>query len=565
MTTTRDRASNHSQHDAGGSTASRTTETHFLHELISTVGSSLDLEEVLAAVVRLLSDASTAHACFVYLLDRDERRLTLRAASEPYSGHVGEIELARGEGLAWWVLERGEAAFIRDNALADPRVKYVQELNEEQFQSLVAVPLIGKGGAPIGVITLDTEAPREFSDGEVNFLVASASLVAGALDNARLHDETRHRLSELEQLQDLSEVLATADTAEQLGAEVVDRARKLLRADGVALYLLDYAHDRLELISRCPNGLEVPHRMGLTGLGSGLGRAGSRVTASLVVDGELVGALVAHGARERDLVRAVASQTAVAIKKIQVLERLTEKNLIRDFFDDLAVGRASAVGRAARLGSDLGHPHIVLVADHADEELEQAIARTTHRSLVDRRDQLVRAILPVPTSEVDELLTELRRIRNKHTTIGVSGACTGLAALKNGFEEARHALVGASLVGSGPCVLAYEELGPYKYVLRIALDPETRDETIDAVFKLAAYDVERSTSLLETLEAYLQRRGNISSTSEALYVHSNTLRQRLRRIADLTGLDLRRDDWLTIEIAIKLVRVRQVLQRMPQT
>ena len=44
-----------------------------------------------------------------------------------------------------------------------------------------------------------------------------------------------------------------------------------------------------------------------------------------------------------------------------------------------------------------------------------------------------------------------------------------------------------------------------------------------------------------------------------LIVHPNTLRQRLRRIADLTGIDLRRDDWLMVEIAVKLVRLRSAL------
>ncbi len=51
--------------------------------------------------------------------------------------------------------------------------------------------------------------------------------------------------------------------------------------------------------------------------------------------------------------RAVASQIAVGIKKIQLIERLTEKNLIKDFFDDLAAGRGGGprrgAGGAARL------------------------------------------------------------------------------------------------------------------------------------------------------------------------------------------------------------------------
>ena len=73
------------------------------------------------------------------------------------------------------------------------------------------------------------------------------------------------------------------------------------------------------------------------------------------------------------------------------------------------------------------------------------------------------------------------------------------------------------------------------------------------------YDRARSTSLLPTLEEFLRRRGNISATAEALYVHPNTLRQRLRRIMDLSGIDLRRDDWLMVEIALKLVKLEQAL------
>ena len=63
-------------------------EERFLYEIISTVGSSLNLEEVLDGVVKLLSDASAVHACFVYLLERDGKRLVLRAASEPYGSLV---------------------------------------------------------------------------------------------------------------------------------------------------------------------------------------------------------------------------------------------------------------------------------------------------------------------------------------------------------------------------------------------------------------------------------------------------------------------------------------------
>ena len=142
--------------------------------------------------------------------------------------------------------------------------------------------------------------------------------------------------------------------------------------------------------------------------------------------------------------------------------------------------------------------------------------------------------------------------------IGLSGVCSNPAAYVDGFEEARHALAGAAVLGREPRVVVYDDLGAHKYLLRIADDgARLRDTTADAVGRLAAYDEQRQTQLLLTLEEFLRRHGNISATAEALYVHPNTLRQRLRRIGELTDLDLRNDDWLEIEIAVKLVQLRR--------
>ncbi len=516
--------------------------------------------------MKLLSDASAVHACFVYLLERDQKRLVLRAASAPYAGLAGEISLKRGEGLAWWALERREAALIRENALDDPRVKYVPELEEEKFQSLVAIPVLGKRGDPIGAFTLHTVAPREFTDAEVEFLVTSASLVAGAIENARLFDETRQRVGELEHLTELAEAVAVADTLEELGPEVVGRSRHLLGADHVHLYLLDAGDERLHLRWSAPAAADAAASLGITELGPEVSRSSSapRVAVTLVAGGELLGALVGNGTREVELARTVANQTAVAVKKIQVLERLTEKNLIKDFFEDLAGRRLGPAleGRAARLGCDLDEGHVVVTAVRLDDGLEIALKSLVRGTILDTRDQTLRAIVPLARGGAPGFVQELTRAHGGLKTraaVGLSSICVGAEALAHGFEEARHALLGEAVMRRDSGVMTYEELGPYKYLLRIALEPDARDSTIDAVAKLADYDRERSSSLLATLEEFLGRRGSISATSEALFVHPNTLRQRLRRIGDLTGIDLRHDDWLMIEIAVKLVRLRAAL------
>jgi GAF domain-containing protein len=537
-----------------------------LQQIVSTVASSLELTEVLRAVVRLMSDASGVHACFAYLMDDTGERLVLRAASPPYEKQAGKVAMERGEGLAWWAAERAEPAFIRDDALADPRTKYFAELEEEKFQSLLALPVVARSGEVIGVITAHTEAPREFSDDEVDFLVTSASLVASAIENARLYEEARLRVAELEQLTELAEEIARAEALEDLLKAVVADARPLLAARACHVYLLDPGREELERVASDPDSGTARQTLGLAELGPELARGGrsTRLAVPLVANGELIGLLVAEGSARVELGRAVASQVAVGIKKVQVIEQLTEKNLIKDFFEELAGGRprGDLEGRAARLGCNLDFAHVVLAAEPPDEALERALRNAAPGSLFDRREDSLRALLKLPTPNVDSLLARLRKIQAdlpNPVAIGVSSVCQGEATFVDGFAEAQQALLGTIVLKGEPSVLSYEDLGAYKYLLRVALDGGIRDSTVDAVMRLAEYDAQRGSQLVTTLEEFLRRHGNISATSETLFVHPNTLRQRLRRIAELSGLDLRKDDWLMIEIAVKMVKLEQAL------
>ena len=542
------------------------TSEKVLQRMVSTVGSSLELDEVLSAVVRLMSDASGVQACFAYLVEDDGARLVLRAASPPYERQVGKVAMERGEGLAWWAAEHGEPAFIRDHALADPRTKYFPELEEERFQSLLALPVVSRAGDAIGVITAHTEAPREFSDDEVDFLVTSTSLVASAIENARLYEDARSRVAELEQLTELAEAIARADALDELLQTVVSDARPLLAAVACHVYLLDPAREELDRRASDPEPGSARQTLGLAELGPELARGGrsSRLAIPLVANGELVGLLVAEGSARVELGRAVASQVAVGIKKVQVIEQLTEKNLIKDFFEELAGGsaRGDLEGRAARLGCDLDRPHVVAVAEPWSEPLARALRVAAPGSLFDHREDSLRALVALPTTSSGSFLERLRRVQaelEEPVSIGVSSVCRGQASYADGFAEAQQALLGTVVVSGKPAVLAYDDLGAYKYLLRVALDGGIRDPTVDAVSKLGEYDAQRGAQLVATLEEFLRRHGSISTTSEALYVHPNTLRQRLRRIGELSGLDLRRDDWLAIEIAVKMVKLTSAL------
>jgi DNA-binding PucR family transcriptional regulator len=183
-------------------------------------------------------------------------------------------------------------------------------------------------------------------------------------------------------------------------------------------------------------------------------------------------------------------------------------------------------------------------------------------TLVDLLERSIRAIVPLRDASLPEVVDSLRDLRwddpstGAAYAVGVSNACRGASSFVRGFDEAAASADVGALVRGGPGVTVYEELGPYRYVL--GTEDEVRDRSKERLGALVDYDARRGTQLLDTLEGYLDHRGNVVATSRVLYIHPNTLRQRLDRIERLTGLDLERSDWLSLAVATKVVKLRRM-------
>jgi hypothetical protein len=64
------------------------------------------------------------------------------------------------------------------------------------------------------------------------------------------------------------------------------------------------------------------------------------------------------------------------------------------------------------------------------------------------------------------------------------------------------------------------------------------DRPTGPVARLGAYDAEHGTNLVETLRAWLDAFGDVTAASAAMFVHANTFRYRLRRLTEVSGIDL---------------------------
>jgi len=578
-------------------------ENETLYAVIKTVSSSLDLGRVLHGIVDIATDATASHACFIYFVEGNQ--LVLRAASPRYARFVGELSLGINEGLAGWVARNKTPEFIRENAMEDPRMKFLPELEEEKFQSMVAVPILAKAGGVIGVVVLHTEAPREFEDDVLNFLVHTASLVAGAIENAQLYEDTSRRVQALTTLTQLSQALAEVTVREDLYEAVARGARELLRADACQIHRLDVDADELIVVKSDPPNAPAPSpRPGGAGIVldlmrrlSGNGRKGAGATdrqrwpdagdqavlaVPLIARNEQLGVIccLAHNREftdeDAELLGAVANQTAVGLMKAELIERLTAENIVKDMFDALAAGSIEAAqAKASQARCDLSGHHLFLHVERAPRadgaaaawpdlaaRFETRLRRAYPRAFFDSRHDRVRALAPLPSANgaAAEALRDASEslAREVGLIIGLSDVDRGAVSARRRMREAADAArVGRSLVAGGGAV-SYEQLGAYRYLVHMERDEAPRDRYRQAVEMLADYDRRHGARLIETLEQFLADRGSVSASARALYVHPNTVRQRLERIRRVTELDLPKEDLLSLELALKLARLHDV-------
>jgi len=211
-----------------------------LTETIAAVNSTLDLQEVLELVARKVAEALATDACFVYLYDERADELILRAthgtAVEEMSGRP---RMRPGEGITGSAAAERAPIMIPAGAHLDPRFKQFANLPEDEYESILAVPIIARDERLEGALNVRTREPRTFADAEIDLLVAIASQVAQSIEHARLYEAAQRRVQELEALARISEAVSESLYLEESLQAIVRTTMESLRATGAALVLDD--------------------------------------------------------------------------------------------------------------------------------------------------------------------------------------------------------------------------------------------------------------------------------------------------------------------------------------
>ena len=229
-----------------------------------------------------------------------------------------------------------------------------------------------------------------------------------------------------------------------------------------------------------------------------------------------------------------------------------ELRLRRDLVHDLLAGTDddSALTRAEALGYDLRRPHRAVIIEgkgraRAPDALLSAVRRAMRQA---RQDGLFEtwsgnvAVVTAGQPDWEQLRRAIMSDLGGQVCVGVGGPTGRPSEMPRSLREAGLALrlQGNLLPGNTAC--EYPKLGIFRMLAAIPDLADVDSFVREWLGSLLEYDARRKAELVHTLTQYLEHGGNYDATAAELSVHKSTLKYRLQRIRELTGLELNDPD-----------------------
>lgn len=144
--------------------------------------------------------------------------------------------------------------------------------------------------------------------------------------------------------------------------------------------------------------------------------------------------------------------------------------------------------------------------------------------------------------------------------IGLSRASSDETQIRQCYVEAAEAFrVGKLLSGKNAGIWPFEKLGFLHWIQQVPGETLTSGHYYRLVCEIAEHDRLQGDEYLKTLEAYLDCNGNKHQVSQKLFIHRNTLRQRLQKLNVTWGIDFE-DAYSLVNLYIALKLRRQKLE-----
>jgi GAF domain-containing protein len=216
--------------------------------------STMDLDQTLEIITKVVAEELKVDLCTIFFYDELQRMLTLRATNGPRPLGGMHFTLRLGEGYSGWVADKGRSLLVRD-ALADPHFSTEVGTYSSEYHGLMAIPVIFFGSAVrlIGVISVQSSEPRDFTVSEQNFVEVVAGIVAINIENGRLYEQTdeqlRRKVHELATIHRVSSIIASTLNLDEVLQIITTQAVHLSGAERSCIFELDLDKQHLHVVS----------------------------------------------------------------------------------------------------------------------------------------------------------------------------------------------------------------------------------------------------------------------------------------------------------------------------
>jgi phosphotransferase system enzyme I (PtsP) len=154
-----------------------------LKRIVQEVNQIPVFDDALSCLANRLIEALKVDSCSIYLADYEHQHFMLVATEGLAKSAVGQVSIGFSEGLVGLIGQREEPLNISD-AQRHPRFKHYPEVQEDNYHAFLGAPIIHQRKV-LGVLTLQQQHKRRFSEDEEAFLVTLAMQLAVEIANAK--------------------------------------------------------------------------------------------------------------------------------------------------------------------------------------------------------------------------------------------------------------------------------------------------------------------------------------------------------------------------------------------
>jgi GAF domain-containing protein len=557
---------------------------------------SRDLDAVFLEIANSAARVMRAEMGGILLENPSGTWIEMKCAVGHHTIETANLRMGKGQGLGGWVYETGRPHAVEDWA-TDPTItkEFLSIASTEGTRSAVGAP-IRMDGRAVGVLMVWRRRSSVFADQDIDLMSALADLAGVALARAtaidaeresatRLsdaHEELRARLFDAERAMRIHHGLTQAavegaeiTTVLAAIADFTDATIGFVDDDMHVITATEEAAERLADSRRhWRNFIREPLPDSASEVAQAVGNPKIwHIRAPVRTAGITWGTLVLESAHEpppldRSTLEHAATVCSLLLSHKEAVDAASgrlDSEFVWDLLEGRVAGENDVIVHSRDLRARVEPPARVFLAEVAEdkqpapppsgaEHIDRRLRRlarelgrrmegvSPHAHMLARRGNWfvgVARFVPDDMSTVRKLgaaLTAPAESGGPKVIVGVSGIVQSFEGYTTAFKQAQHAL--SATAGAGRDVVVFEELGVLQFLLAPAAGSDL-DRFADSVIgKLQRYDEDHGSNLVPTLEAFLMNSSNLQKAAADLFIHHKTMRYRMNRIEEISGLDM---------------------------